>query len=345
MAKNFAICRVEKRSDLKQVGRSEAHNLRSFATPHANPNADAPRILFGTKGLTTQLREILPEKRRKDAVLAFEVFLGASPEWFATQSPEQVEAWAIANVKWLRNRFGENLMQIVLHTDEQTPHLHAYCHPVQADGSLSYFKMLGSPKQLSELQTDYATAMKPMGLRRGLKKSTATHQDTAKWRAEQQKVYTLPPLTDADIPKATAMDHLNPEAYVKKTLETFLRKVTRQLSKTLKAAGDNAKTHRLNEELLARMGELEARIEAEETKTAVYRKMLASLLGFEPDIDTVQGQHKALAAIKDARRKIRGDRDPAPAASTPAEAPALGGAKRAATTRAARAPRPPRQQR
>ena len=74
----------------------------------------------------------------------------------------------MTNVEWLKTRFGPNLMQIVLHTDEQTPHLHAYCHPVLADGSLSYFKMLGSPKLLTELQTDYAKAMKPLGLRRGL---------------------------------------------------------------------------------------------------------------------------------------------------------------------------------
>lgn len=344
MAKNFAICRVEKRTDIAQVGRSEAHNLRGFKTAHVNPKADAPRILFGAKGLTTQLREVLPEKRRKDAVLAFEVFLGASPEWFAAQSPEQVEAWALANVEWLKTRFGANLMQIVLHTDEQTPHLHAYCHPVQKDGSLSYFKMLGSPKLLTELQTDYALSMKHLGLRRGLTKSTATHEETAKWRAENKKVYKLPPLTDADIPKATAMDHMNPEAYVKKTLETFLKKITRQLSKTLKAAGDNAKTHQLNEELLARLGELEARIEAEETKTAVYRKMLASLIGFEPDIDTMQGQQRALEAIKAARKKIRGEADIAPAPQKPTEAPNVDTTKRAAGD-IRRAPRPPRPQR
>ena len=62
MAKNYAICRVEKRSDLKQVGRSEGHNLRAFETAHADPKADAPRILFGSKGLTTQLRSVLDRK-------------------------------------------------------------------------------------------------------------------------------------------------------------------------------------------------------------------------------------------------------------------------------------------
>lgn len=277
--------------------------------------------------------------------MAFEVFLGASPEWFAAQSPEQIEAWAQANVEWLKGRFGENLMQIVLHTDEQTPHLHAYCHPVQADGSLSYFKMLGSPKLLSELQTDYATAMKPMGLRRGLKKSTATHEETAKWRAEQKKTHALPAITAADIPKATAIDHLNPEAYVKTALETFMKKINRQLTKTLKAAGENGRTAKANEELLARIGELEARHEAEEVRTSFYKKALAMLIGFEPDIDTLDGQQKAVAAIKAARKQLMGEPDPAPAPQKATEAPALDGAKRAAAGNTARAPRQPRTQR
>ena len=306
MSKRYAICRVQKRHDLKQVGRSEGHNLRSYAAAHADPKAPAPRILFGTKGLTTQLKEALPEKRRKDAVLAFEVFLGASPEWFETQSPEQVEAWAASNIAFLKKRFGNNLMQAVLHTDEQTPHIHAYCHPVQADGSLSYFKMLGSPKLLSDLQTDYALAMKPLGLRRGLRKSAATHEETARWRAAQKQQLTiaLPPITDADIPAATLADRVNPEAYVKTALEGFMKKVKRQLAKTLRAAGENEKTHKLNAELHARLGELEARQEAESMRAEVYRKMLAGLIGFEPDIDTLQGQQTALEAVKRVRRQL-----------------------------------------
>jgi hypothetical protein len=235
---------------------------------------------------------------------------------------------------------------VVLHTDEQTPHLHAYCHPVHANGSLSYFKMLGSPKLMTELQTEYAAAMKPLGLRRGLRKSTATHQETAKWRAENKKIYTLPPITEADIPKATMADRMNPEGYVKKSLETFMKKVTRQLSRTLKAAKDNAETARLNDELHNRMAELEARIEAEETRTAVYRRMLASLIGFEPDIDTIQGQQKALDAIKAARLTLRGeDRAPKPSAASTPEAPQIetGKRARAESGRKPRVPRPPRQ--
>lgn len=313
MSKSYAICRVQKRTDLKQVGRSEGHNLRAYATAHADASAPRPAILFGAKGLTTQLKAALPEKRRKDAVLAFEVFLGASPEWFALQSPDQVQAWAEANVAWLKARFGHHLMQVVLHTDEQTPHLHAYCHPVHADGSLSYFKMLGTPKLLSDLQTDYALAMKPMGLRRGLRKSTATHEDTKRWRAEQARVVNLPGLDLADIPKATLADRMNPEAYVKTVLEGFMRKVKRQLAKTLKSAAANEKTQKLNQELHARLGELEARQDAEAIRAEVYRKMLAGLIGFEPDIDTMEGQKKALDAVKKVRRQLaKGDSPPTP---------------------------------
>lgn len=240
-------------------------------------------------------------------MLAFEVFLGASPDWFEQQAPEQVEAWAEANIAWLKGRFGNNLMQVVLHTDEQTPHIHAYCHPVQSDGRLSYKEMLGTPKLLSDLQTDYALAMKPLGLRRGLMKSSATHEDTKRWRARQKQELTinLPPITDADIPAATLADRVNPEAYVKTALEGFMKRVKRQLSKTLKEASENVAAKKLNEELHARIGELEARHEAEATRADIYRKMLAGLIGFEPDIDTLEGQKEVLDAVKKARRQLR----------------------------------------
>ena len=336
MSKKYAICRVQKRHDLKQIGRSEGHNLRAYQTAHADPDGSAPRVLFGSKGLTTQLREMLPEKRRKDAVLAFEVFLGASPEWFEQQAPEQVEAWAAANIAWLKGRFGNNLMQVVLHTDEQTPHIHAYCHPVQSDGSLSYFKMLGTPKLMSELQTDYALAMKPLGLRRGLRKSTATHEETKRWRAEQAKGAGLPAITAADIPAATMADRVNPEAYVKTALEGFMKKVKRQLSKTLKAAGENDKTHKLNQELHARIGELEARQEAEATRADIYRKMLAGLIGFEPDIETLEGQKEVLDAVKKARRQLR--KETQGKAAETAQKPPQGAPAPARTPRRPRAP-------
>ena len=41
-----------------------------------------------------KLRALLPEKRRKDAVLAVEYVMTASPEWFAQATPEQEQAFS-----------------------------------------------------------------------------------------------------------------------------------------------------------------------------------------------------------------------------------------------------------
>lgn len=311
MAKNFAICRVEKRKTIAQVGRSEGHNLRELPTSHADKKAPAPKILFGAKGLTAELKKVLPEKRRKDAVLAFEVLLTASAEWFEGKTPKQKKEWEQANVEFLKERFGTNLMQAVLHLDEQTPHIHAYCHTVREAGRMSYKDMLGSPELLRELQDDYAQAMKPFGLRRGLKGRKATHEETKKWRAEQAREFFLPPPTEADVPRATMQDRLNPEPYVKKALEQFWRKINRQLSKLMTAAQEAAKYRKHNEELLERLNALEAKIDAEAARSEFYKQGLAMLLGFEPDIETLDGRTKTIKAIKDLRRKIHGpDREP-----------------------------------
>ena len=41
-----------------------------------------------------KLRELLPEKRRKDAVLAVEYVMTASPEWWKTASQQQQQAFS-----------------------------------------------------------------------------------------------------------------------------------------------------------------------------------------------------------------------------------------------------------
>lgn len=306
MAKNFAICRVEKRKSLAQVGRSEGHNLRTLPTSHADKKAPAPKILFGAKGLTAALKKVLPEKRRKDAVLAFEVLLTASPEWFEGKTPKQIKEWEQANAAFLKERFGTNLMQAILHLDEQTPHIHAYCHPVRPDGTLSYKDMLGSPELLRELQDDYAQAMKPFGLRRGLRGRKATHEETKKWRAEQAREFFLPPPTEADVPRATMQDRVNPEPYVKKALEQFWRKINRQLAKLMSSANETVRHRKQNDELLERLNVLEGKIDAEAERANFYKQGLAMLLGFDPDIETLDGQHKTIKAIKTLRKQLYG---------------------------------------
>ncbi|MFX7117508.1 plasmid recombination protein, partial [Acinetobacter baumannii] len=62
-----------------------------------------------------------------------------------------------------------------LHMDEKTPHIEAYVMPFDKRNRLNCRSFLGGAKKLTELQTEYANAMAPMGLTRGMKGSPATH--------------------------------------------------------------------------------------------------------------------------------------------------------------------------
>ena len=64
---------------------------------------------------------------------------------------------------------------MVLHLDETTPHIHAAIVPINPGASLSAKKYWGEAEGLRQLQTDYATAMRPMGLTRGIEGSKAKH--------------------------------------------------------------------------------------------------------------------------------------------------------------------------
>lgn len=175
MAKTlYAIFREEKRTNLSQVARSNKHNFRDQPTPNADPNLPGPRLLFGARNLSKAVKEKLPEKVRKNAVIAVEAVLTASPEYFAHQTPDQLNAWVNANVEWLKDRHGENLLQVVLHLDESTPHLHAYWMPLK-DGKLNYRAIQGARKDLVDVQDGYAMAMRAFGLSRGQPKSAARH--------------------------------------------------------------------------------------------------------------------------------------------------------------------------
>lgn len=184
---NFAILRTEKLKTIQDVAGSGSHVFRLRDTPNADPaKQKLNKILVG--GESNQLHRIVQDRIetggtkarvRKDSVRAIEFLLTASPEWFEKASPQKLEKWQEANVKWLKNKYGEeNLVSAVLHMDETTPHIHAHVVPITADGRLSAKEFIGGTRhRLQELQTDYAKAMQGFGLERGSEKSIAKHEN------------------------------------------------------------------------------------------------------------------------------------------------------------------------
>lgn len=190
----YAILRTIKLKSWGSIGGSVAHTDRLGSQgPNADPARRAlNRVLVGKPGESVdELRARVGQvttNPRANAVLAVEVFLGMSSEWMVGKSEKELAAWTRSNLAWLRETFGEkNVVSATLHRDETTPHIVAYVVP-EIGGKLNARALLGGREKLVAMQTDYATAMAPHGLERGLEGSKAEHVPVKKFYAQLNRI-------------------------------------------------------------------------------------------------------------------------------------------------------------
>jgi len=121
---------------------------------------------------------ICPNRQmKKDAVLAIEYVMTASPEWFEAATPREQAKFFTLSKMWLENKYGKDrVVAAVVHRDEATPHLSAYVVPLTEDGRLSAKEFIGSRSKMRDDQTSFAESVSRLGLERGIKGSQATHQ-------------------------------------------------------------------------------------------------------------------------------------------------------------------------
>lgn len=211
----FAICRVGKISSAAKAGKADAHNERTYEVKNADPER---RHLNGefidqtgrsTWELANERIEQMGIKPKADAVRVVEFMLSASPDFFEPDQDIRVSAYFAANLKFMQERYGANLLKFTLHQDESTPHFQAMIVPITDVAKTVTLKNgeehtrtghrltaaeLFNPKTLRELQTDYAQAMAPFGLSRGMEKSPARHQDIKRVYGLNKAVQELDPL-------------------------------------------------------------------------------------------------------------------------------------------------------
>lgn len=176
-------------------------------------NVDVDQAIRGE----INLRHQSDRKMRKDAVVALEFVVSASPIHFrpwdenaaGEYDKDKVQAWAEANIEAMKKKFGDNLIQVDLHLDETTPHLHAIVVPVMEKKnsigeSVSRFdaKSLtkkSGPWSYEKMQDFFAEAVNGLGIERGLRGSRAAAEDLK----ELGKVITqaVEDYQDLEIPK------------------------------------------------------------------------------------------------------------------------------------------------
>jgi hypothetical protein len=261
----YAICRVAKIKTAQAGAAKTAHNYRQRETP----NADTERRPLNHEYINTAERnywELATEriqevgaKVRPDSVRGMEVLLTASPEAFksredGTQADWHGSKWAEANIAFLKGKFGEeNVVSCTLHQDELTPHFHAVVVPLTPDGRLSA-KDIFNPKTLRALQTEYAEAMKPFGMERGVEHSRAKHETMRhvygaqeRSRGELADLTKPEPATRLSIEGPSALDLVNlsrwraeQEARLNAELSRQLAAANERASKAASIAQDSA---------------------------------------------------------------------------------------------------------
>lgn len=128
----------------------------------------------------------LPDKYRKNAVLAIEYLVTASPDDMKAKDRVAQDAYFADALSWLQAKHGaENVVYAGIHRDETTPHMYAYVVPKDPDtGKLNCRRFLGGAKALSEMQTDFAAKVGRFhGLERGIEGSRARHTTVRQYYA------------------------------------------------------------------------------------------------------------------------------------------------------------------
>lgn len=176
----YAIMRAKKLANMGSVAASMQHCYRERETHNADQERTPDNQHLGAKSTDEamgKMRALLPEKRRKDAVLAIEYVMTASPEWFATATPEQEKAFFQRSLQWLADKYGaDRIVTASIHRDEATPHLSAFVVPLTQDKRLSAKEFIGSREKMRADQSTYAACVANLGLERGIEGSKATHQ-------------------------------------------------------------------------------------------------------------------------------------------------------------------------
>jgi hypothetical protein len=204
----YAILRVQKLKSSQAVRRSLLHAYREQETPNADPERtpDNTASVGSARDALGRLNERLATqaKVRKNAVLAVEYLITASPEAMHGKTRDQQDAYFADARAWLEAKHGaENVVAWGIHRDETTPHMYAYVVPIDQRGKLNCRAFLGEKNAMAEMQTDFAKRVgQQHGLQRGIEGSKARHTTIQAYYARASEAFTeLPKVTTPAPPK------------------------------------------------------------------------------------------------------------------------------------------------
>lgn len=169
------------KNTLLTIKNFQKHMEREMEVPNANTKLEN-EILIGNKNIYGAVQEYIKDvKLRSNGVLARELLMTASPDFFKILLPGELERWKADNMNFLQNTFGTNCVYATMHIDEKTPHIHALIVPrftnKKGEYILSNKRYFDGIEAYRTFQDNYASHMQEhfKVLNRGIKYSKAKH--------------------------------------------------------------------------------------------------------------------------------------------------------------------------
>lgn len=184
------VFRIGKLKSWGEVGAALAHNLRTRPTPNAGAGGFVELVSLTAAPADAVRTKIGKQKIRSNAVLAVEVVISASPEFFRPDCPElagysdpkRLASWREAMEPWITANF-PNAVSVVLHLDESSPHYQIIDIPLDEKGKLNCRGKYGGKETLIAWQDRAAEPVTQLGIQRGIAGSTASHEQVATFYA------------------------------------------------------------------------------------------------------------------------------------------------------------------
>ena len=217
MGKQYAVIHIEKG---KGSGAALGHHIdrtqgKEYSYQHSDPELKHLNSHFKLNAYCSMSLQEAVKARIKDgytsnrkindnAVTHLKIVLTGSNERMKEleANGQGLKEWVIENKKFLEEKYGsDNIVRFTLHRDEKTPHLHAVIVPLTADGRLSAFEVLGNKTKMKALQNDYAKAMAPFGLERGIENTGIKHEDVKAYYSRMEKANEVANNTEINVSK------------------------------------------------------------------------------------------------------------------------------------------------
>lgn len=194
------------------LGAAQKHNEREEFTQSVDRSRTENNLrpVGGNASLTELVLDKIKQSnasvsrgKQNESTVAIEIVLSASPEYFRNNPNEwgaydaqKTQAWLNANLNFLKQKYGENLVRVDVHLDEATPHLHAIVVPLETKEvskrrtkkeikagtpakkikkSVLNAARMFNKQSLIELQSEAAKTVEHLGIERGKRGSTASH--------------------------------------------------------------------------------------------------------------------------------------------------------------------------